>query len=156
MVESRTYVVVSQTTVTASAVQTDYVRLLRPAIAATFLANIITASGNIQVVIQRGISTGSLPGSTGLLVNKAALETDVQWIDWASFTTTTTAGKQVLSLVRTSTTSPSSTVSEMTTSGNMGQNSIIGGSIGTLFRAGYKLTGNGPSFQLHVVAEFEF
>src|SRR3990167_2034820 len=130
MQESRTYVLIGQATITTSGTESGFVRLPRPATAATFLASVVSASGTIKVVIQRGISFGATADTSGLPVTKTVGDTDVEWFDYASFTSTTTAGKRILPLVYTSTTNDSL----VTTGGQIASNSQLNGSIGTLFR----------------------
>lgn len=152
MQESRTYTLIGQSTITTSGTETGFVRLPRPATAATFLASVISASGTIKVVIQRGISFGVAGDTSGLPVTKNSTDTDIEWFDYASFTSTTTAGKRVLPLVYTSTTNDS----RVTTDGSIASNSQMNGSIGTLFRGAYQVSGASPTFSIKVVGEFEF
>ena len=152
MQESRTLVVMSTTTATGPGVFTDFVNIPRPATAATFLATVTSGSGTLTLVIQRGIRLAQ-PGDT--TVGRAVTTTnnaDILWFDYAAFTSTTTTGRRFLPLVYTSTVSDS----RVTTTANMTANYQLGGSIGTLFRGAYNVTGASPTFTFDVVGEFEF
>lgn len=156
MQESRTYNLFTTTTKTATGVstqmvngvETGYIVLPRPAVAATVILNITTASGTIKATLQRGIRGAS--GTNGLPTDTA--RNDFIWFDYASFTSTTSAGKRILPIVYTSTTSDSF----MTSTSAMVSNSQLGGSIGTVFRGSVQISGASPTFTFDMPVEFEF
>lgn len=156
MQESRTLNIFTTTTKTETGVSTQgagadlrgYVNLPKPATAATFLLNVTTASGTMRTVIQRGIR-GAV-GDNGLPTT--APRDDIQWFDYASFTTTSSAGRQILPVVYTSTAS----TSFVTGTASMPSNHQYSGPLGTIFRGAVELSGVSPTFTFSVVGEFEF
>ena len=156
MQEARTYNVYTSTTVTDGGVSTQgtgdnlngFIVLVRPAVAATFLMNITSASGTFTCVIQRGIHAPI--GDNGLPTT--ATPKDIQWFDYASFTTTTATGRRILPVVYTSTANDSA----VTSTGAMLTNTQLSGPLGTLFRGAHRLSGASPSYTFSVVGEFEF
>ena len=152
--EQRAYVMASQVTSTTTRTETAYVILPRPAEGALFVLTVETASGTIRGIIQKGwrrpdtiVNRTTTVGTGGLLANANDF---IDWADWVAFTSTTTAGRQTLGVVR------STTSLVVSTTNGIAAGIVHGGPLGVYYRAAAVLSGTSPQLTYLITGEFEF